>query len=96
MMSIKKIIGMFVSTVILLNVGMPIFAYSSVTSRFARSDTFEVHVAKDSSNGKLMNIDLGNEKISLSLDHKTLDSGNYDSEVINKSLSGIKKLFLSL
>ena len=87
MMSIKKIIGMFVSTVILLNVGMPIFAYSSVTSRFARSDTFEVHVAKDSSNGKLMNIDLGNEKISLSLDHKTLDSGNYDSEVINKSES---------
>lgn len=88
-MSIKKIISVFCTSVISLNIGVPMFAYSLTDSHTALNDTFEVRVSKDTSTDKLMNIDLGNEKISLSLGQKFFDSEDCKTEETNKS----KKLF---
>ena len=84
-MLIKKIIGIFCSAVISLNIGMPIFAYASVDSNITSNDTFEVSVSNNTDTDELMNIDLGNEKISLSLDKKTLNFEEFKSEKEKKS-----------
>ncbi len=84
-MSIKKMAGMLLSTLVLLNIAMPIFAYASVDSNMTSNDTFEVSVSNSTDTDELMNIDLGNEKISLSLDKKTLNFEEFKSEKENKS-----------
>ena len=84
-MSIKKMAGMLLSTLVLLNIAMPIFAYASVDSNMTSNDTFEVIVSNSTDTDELMNIDLGNEKISLSLDKKTLNFEEFKSEKENKS-----------
>lgn len=76
---------MLLSTLVLLNIAMPIFAYASVDSNMTSNDTFEVSVSNSTDTDELMNIDLGNEKISLSLDKKTLNFEEFKSEKENKS-----------
>lgn len=76
---------MLLSTLVLLNIAMPIFAYASVDSNITSNDTFEVSVSNNTDTDELMNIDLGNEKISLSLDKKTLNFEEFKSEKENKS-----------
>lgn len=83
-MLIKKIMACFCAMVISLNVGMPILAHS-IDLHAASIDTFEVSVSQDTSTDKLMNIDLGDERISLSLDQKILNSKDCKSEQTNKS-----------
>ena len=84
-MSIKKMACMLLSTLVLLNIAMPIFAYVSVDSNITSNDTFEVSVSNNTDTDELMNIDLVNEKISLSLDKKASNFGEFKSEQENKS-----------
>ncbi len=84
-MSVKKIIAMAFSAVMLLNTEMPTFAYFQAGSNMLSNNTFEVSVFDETSSDELMNIKLGNEKISLNLDQKAPKSENCKSKETNKS-----------
>lgn len=84
-MSVKKIIAMAFSAVMLLNTEMPTFAYFQTDSNMLSNSTFEVNVFDETSSDELMNIKLGNEKISLNLDQKTCKSENCKSKEPDKS-----------
>lgn len=71
---------MLLSALVLSNIAMPIFAYASVDSNITSNDIFEVSVSNNTDTDELMNIALGNERISLSLDKKAPNFGEFKSE----------------
>ena len=75
--NIKKFGCVFFCTVILTNVSMPIFAYSRMEkhdSESSNTESINVRVSKGNSNDKLMEIDIGDQKISSHLAEKSTDS----------------------
>lgn len=87
---IKKSVGIFFSFAILCNVAAPIFAYSSSDCLVFSDDVFKVRISDDSSCDDVMEINLGNDKISLSLGEKTGDKTNNSKELANGKVKQIE------